>query len=368
MLELEQLIQKFWANQTTLAENKRLLQLLELYRSTVKDSMQDNFQESETPHEDGLRPDKALSILEKIHSNLGITDLAAAQKGRMAFMQTTRTASIRKLYHRTAVAASVCILAISLFLLTSRHHEKEQLAKVITPDMPNTTPAMPKLIHLVNEREAVMSVTLKDGSTVQLEKNSSLSYYDSFTNDRRDLSLSGIAVFKVAKDKSRPFTVYAGGLATRALGTRFLVNSAEPGKIKIRLLEGKISVSSAKGSDLTMKEVLLTPGQELSFDRTSRVYAVGAFVARPGDMVTRAIPDNKPELVFHQEPLGSVFEKVAHLYKVTLSCRKEDLDGLYFTGTFLKSDNLNIVLPAICNVNDLLVTKSGDNIIITKSH
>jgi transmembrane sensor len=360
MMELEQLIQKFWAYQTTLAENKRLLQLLELYRSTVKDSMQDNFQENETPHDDGLRPDKALSILEKIHSNLGITDLAATQ--------TTRTASIRKLYHRIAVAASVCILAMSLFLLTSRHHEKEQLAKVTTPDMPNTMPAMPKLIRLVNENEAVMSVTLKDGSTIQLEKNSSLSYYDSFTNDRRDLSLSGVAVFKVAKDKARPFTVYAGGLATRALGTRFLVNSADPGKIKIRLMEGKISVSSAKGSDLSMKEVLLTPGQELSFDRISRVYAVGTFVVRPGDMAPRAIPDNKPDLVFHKEPLGSVFEKIAHLYKVPLSCRKEDLDGLYFTGTFLKSDNLNIVLPAICNVNDLLVTKSGDSIIITKSH
>jgi hypothetical protein len=136
MLELEQLIQKFWADQTTLAEIKRLLQLLELYRSTVKDSMQDDFQESETPHDDGLRPDKALSILERIHSNLGITDLAAAQ--------ATRTASIRKLYHRIAVAASVCILAMSLFLLTGRHHEKEQLAKV-------RTPAMPKLICLINE-------------------------------------------------------------------------------------------------------------------------------------------------------------------------------------------------------------------------
>jgi transmembrane sensor len=360
MLELEQLIQKFWANQTTLAENKRLLQLLELYRSTVKDSMQDNFQESEPLHNDGLRPDRALSILERIHSNLGMTDLAEAQK--------TRTASIRKLYHRIAVAASVCILTMSLFLLTSRHHEKEQLAKVIGPAIPGTIPPMPKLIRLVNEHEAVLSVTLKDGSTVQLEKNSSLSYYDSFTNDRRDLSLSGIAVFKVAKDKTRPFTVYAGGLATRALGTRFLVNAADPGKIKIRLLEGKISVSSAAGSDLTMKEVLLTPGQELSFDRTSQVYAVGTVAARPGDAARRTIPDNKPDLVFHKEPLGSVFEKVASLYKVPLSYQKEVLDGLYFTGTFLKSDNLNIVLSTICNVNDLLVTKSGDSIIISKSH
>ena len=79
MLELEQLIRKFWANETTLAENQRLLQLLEQYRATVKDSMQENFQENEIGREHGLQPDKALSILQKIHGNLGIAGLAAGE-------------------------------------------------------------------------------------------------------------------------------------------------------------------------------------------------------------------------------------------------------------------------------------------------
>ena len=374
MLELEQLIRKFWANETTLAENQRLLQLLEQYRTTVKDSMQENFQDSETDREHGLQPDKALSILQKIHGNLGTAGLAEDHPAAKdpaepypAAGQKTGTATLRKLYGRIAVAASVGIVAVSSFLLAGRHHEKEPTVKTATLTFA-ANPAKPRLMRLANGPDSVMSVTLNDGSTVQLAKNSSLSWYDPFINDRRDLSLNGTAIFKVAKEKARPFTVYAGGLATRALGTRFLVNAADPGKVRIQLLEGKVGVSSATGSDLTMKEVYLTPGQEFSFDRTSRLYTVGTIPARPGNPVKPALPDNKPDLVFRKEPLGLVFEKVGHLYNIPISFKKEQLDGLYFTGTFLKSDNLNIVLSTICNVNDLLVTKEGDSIIITRSH
>ena len=48
MFELEQLIQKFWANQTTKTENKRLLQLLEQYKAMTEEIAPDElFHEAE---------------------------------------------------------------------------------------------------------------------------------------------------------------------------------------------------------------------------------------------------------------------------------------------------------------------------------
>jgi transmembrane sensor len=359
MLELEQLIRKFWANETTLAENQRLLQLLEQYRATVKGSMQENFQENETEREHGLQPDKALSILQKIHGNLGMEQHPAAG-------QKTGTAILRKLYRRIAVAASIGIVAVSSFLLAGGHHKKSPTVQTAT--VTAAAPAKPRLMRLANGPDSVLSVTLKDGSTVQLGKNSSLSWYEPFINNRRDLSLTGIALFKVAKDKTRPFTVYAGGIATTALGTRFWVNATDAAKIRVRLLEGKVMVNAATGSGMTMKDVYLAPGQEFSFDKNSQEYAVNASDTR-SDNDGKATPrTDQPELIFKKEPLGQVFRKVASLYNVSLSFRKEELNGLYFTGTFLKSDSLNIVLSTICNVNDLLVTKKEDSIIITRSH
>jgi transmembrane sensor len=351
MQELEQLIQKFWDNRTTLEENRRLLELLEQYQAMLDNTMEEEAIKDYPGH--GLEPDKALPILQKIHRRLGVED---SVKGRKK-----NTAIVRKLYRLTAVAASICILVISLFLLTGRRHEEK--AQVVT-----ATATAPRLVRLANSSDSVLPVTLADGSTVQMEKNSSLSYYEPFINDRRDISLKGIAMFKVAKDKKRPFTVYAGGIATTVLGTRFLVNATDNKEVRIRLLEGKVMVNAAPGSGMTMKDVYLVPGQEFSFDKNRQQYEVVEVHDQPMTAGTTAQPADKAELVFRKEPLDKVFQKVGHLYNVPLTFRKKELDGLYFTGTFLKSDNLNIVLSTICNVNDLLASKNGDTIIITKSH
>jgi len=351
MHELEQLIQKFWDNRTTLEENRRLLELLEQYQAMLDDTLEEEAMKDYSGH--GLSPDKALPILQKIHQRLGLEGKFEERK--------KNTAVVRKLYRLGAVAASVCILVISAFLLTGRHHEeKAQVVKATAP--------VPRLVRLDNSSDSVLPVTLADGSTVQMEKNSSLSYYEPFINDRRDISMNGIALFKVAKDKKRPFTVYAGGIATTALGTRFMVNATDNRKIKVRLLEGKVMVNAAPGSGMTMKDVYLVPGQEFSFDKNKQQYAVIEVHDQPLVAGTTAQPADKAELVFRKEPLDKVFQKVGRLYNVPLVFRKKDLDGLYFTGTFLKSDNLNIVLSTICNVNDLLASKNGDTIIITKSH
>jgi transmembrane sensor len=348
MLELERLIQKFWADQTNLAENRRLIQLLEQYKEVQKD-----FRERESHLTHDLQPDKALSLLQRLHKDLGMDDLERKQKAKII--------SIRKVYRRIAVAASVFIIAGLALLFAGRHKQNQQIVK-------NTIPELPRIMRLVNSSDSTMPVNLKDGSTVQLEKNSSLSWYEPFINDRRDISLNGIAIFKVAQDKTKPFTVYAGGIATRALGTRFLVNNADVKKVIVQLLEGKVAVNTARGSGLTMRNVYLTPGQEFSFDKNSRQYIVNTITDKPGKTGKPVIPDSRSELVFNKEPLGLVFKQIGNLYKVPVAFRKEDMKGLYFTGTFLKSDGLNIVLSTICNVNDLLFTKEQDNIIITKSH
>lgn len=351
MQELEQLIQKFWDNRTTLEENRRLLELLKQYQVTLNNTPVEEEMKDFAGH--GLSPDKALPILQKIHHRLGVESKPEERN--------KNTAVVRKLYRLSAVAASVCILVISAFLLTGGHHKK--MTQVVT-----ATATAPHLVRLANNSDSVLPVTLADGSTVQMEKNSSLSYYEPFINDRRDISLKGIAIFRVAKDKKRPFTVYAGGIATTALGTRFLVNATDSRKVKVRLLEGKVMVNAAPGSGMTMKDVYLAPGQEFSFDKNKQQYAVIEVHDQPLVAGTIPHPADKADLVFRKEPLEKVFQKVGRLYNVPLTFRKKDLHGLYFTGTFLKSDNLNIVLSTICNVNDLLASKNGDTIIITKSH
>ena len=55
-------------------------------------------------------------------------------------------------------------------------------------------------------------IWLQDGSEVLLSDKSELRYTEPFAKDKRDISLKGKARFIVAKDKSKPFTVFSGDI------------------------------------------------------------------------------------------------------------------------------------------------------------
>jgi len=86
------------------------------------------------------------------------------------------------------------------------------------------------------------SITLPDGSTVDLNARSKLRI--EFTEDeRRIVLLDGQALFQVAKDKNRPFTVASGEATVRAVGTQFDVNR-RPNGTTVTVLEGRVAVYS----------------------------------------------------------------------------------------------------------------------------
>ena len=347
--ESEELIRKFWAGQLTLPEHRRLLLLLEQAAEPVIGSYDPR---AGVPPEFQLPPDRSAAVLRELHSRLG-TDHGAEQP-----QKTT----IRHLYLRWTAAAAVCLLIASVWVLKRQAHSVSPAVAAASAALS----ASPRLVNLTNPSDSAMTINLEDGSLVQLEKNSSLSYYRPFINKRRDLSLKGIAIFKVARDRQRPFTVFAGGLVTTALGTRFLVNATDSKKIAVRLLEGKVMINAAGNPSLTMKDVYLSPGQEFTFDRINRQYAVNTLHDHPAPVDHAASMAVSPELVFRKEPLIRVFEKVGRLYRVSPDFRKGELEGLYFTGTFLRTDSLDTILSTIAKVNDLSITRNGDKIIITR--
>ena len=69
---------------------------------------------------------------------------------------------------------------------------------------------------------------LSDGSVIQLNSNSSLSYLSEFEADERKVALKGEAFFEIAKDEKRPFIVdLQDELYVKVLGTSFNVKSID---------------------------------------------------------------------------------------------------------------------------------------------
>lgn len=106
-------------------------------------------------------------------------------------------------------------------------------------------------------------VQLPDGTRVTLNTDTAVAL--AYTPNSRLVRLTrGQALFEVAKDASRPFTVEAAGRRVTALGTIFEVR-LDPGRMKVVLVEGRVVVdrASAASEPLDPAPTLLKPGQAL---------------------------------------------------------------------------------------------------------
>jgi transmembrane sensor len=91
------------------------------------------------------------------------------------------------------------------------------------------------------------SVRLADGSNLVVGAETKVSV--DLTATRRSVTLDhGMAYFKVAPDKSRPFVVASEGYAARAVGTAFSVDS-QPGRMFVMVAEGIVGVGRLADTD-----------------------------------------------------------------------------------------------------------------------
>lgn len=113
---------------------------------------------------------------------------------------------------------------------------------------------------LTTPRGGKYQIQLPDGSKAWLNASSSIHYPLAYSTDKRWVEITGEVYFEVAADKSKPFTVLVNGNEVEVLGTHFNINAYyEESKIRVSLLEGKLSVVSGGNK----KEI--SPGHEAEF-------------------------------------------------------------------------------------------------------
>jgi ferric-dicitrate binding protein FerR (iron transport regulator) len=211
---------------------------------------------------------------------------------------------------------------------------------------------------------------------IVMADKSELTYLTPF-GDKRAITLTGKAHFKVAKDKTRPFTVTSGAISTTALGTEFTVTALVK-QITVRLYEGKVVVKPSERADWRMKnDVYLSPGQELIY-RNDAVAFVRTFTEKKAvskelnhDKITLdnpSIPENADGtwFMFNNQSLGQVLDQMAGFYNVKIIYNKKDVQNINWTGQYNKSDSLETILKRIGIVHNLTITKKDTAYIISK--
>ncbi|UBB27316.1 FecR domain-containing protein [Pseudoxanthomonas japonensis] len=181
-------------------------------------------------------------------------------------------------------------------------------------------------------------VTMDDGSVVTLNTDSRLSVH--YRADVRAVTLErGQALFKVAKDRSRPFVVTADGKRVTALGTEFDVRVGER-LFEVTLLEGRVGVAPAQGvapspaNAATLAE--LHPGQQFVATDGSRP------VVRVAD-VGRVVSWRTGQIVFDNERLDAAIAEVNRYSRRKVVLGDPQLASLKISGAFNAGDTHTFV-------------------------
>lgn len=88
---------------------------------------------------------------------------------------------------------------------------------------------------------------LPDGSEIQLNSASQLSYTKDFKNKRR-IQFNGQAFFSIAQDSLKPFTIETGEAQISVLGTSFDVNTYHNERLVVEVTEGSVEVEKGGAS------------------------------------------------------------------------------------------------------------------------
>jgi len=115
-------------------------------------------------------------------------------------------------------------------------------------------------VSYVNTTASVQHISLPDGTEVYLDKGASLQFKKNLLGKfGRHVAMTGRIFFHVFRDTSHPFTVKAGTVQVKVLGTRFTVNRLRM-KTQVVLTHGKVLVRSAKSKHLVL---LQKPGDQV---------------------------------------------------------------------------------------------------------
>ncbi len=168
---------------------------------------------------------------------------------------------------------------------------------------------------------------LPDGSYINLNSNSSISYNSNDWDKERDITLRGEAFFNVTKGEQ--FTVSAGKTLIRVLGTSFNIAQNTDGT-EVVCYSGKVSVSKHN------EKIILKPGQSVLINNSNSFINGQTKLSHPIWLSAHVTLSNTA--------LPIVLEQLEEIYHVEIQGKHETVEN--FSGTF-PTDDLETALKQV---------------------
>lgn len=197
------------------------------------------------------------------------------------------------------------------------------------------------------------SVTLADGSRIDLDADSALSV--AFSETQRRLTLKrGRAFFQVAKDAARPFIVTAGSGEVRALGTAFDVKLGGDGRsVRVAVSEHAVAITLA-GDSLRLTEGSATDYSDRGLGATA-----------PADIASLHAW-RQDRLFFQDAPLGDVVADLDRYRPGRIVILDDSVAKLPVTG-FFHAAQAEAALQTIAATLPVQITRLTDRLVVIRA-
>lgn len=211
-----------------------------------------------------------------------------------------------------------------------------------------------EVITKYNSRGRKSLITLPDGSQVKLNAESSLTFTSDFGIKDRQVVLQGEAFFDVKRNPEIPFVIKTGQLETKVLGTTFDIRFyPEEEKIQIVVANGEVLVSDKQGTS-----VVLNPHDVFEFDVKK-----GNIKRSVCNDFDRLIGWKDGLLIFENDPLNEVFEKIENWYGVKIEFTNDFQALGSFTGTY-RNCTLKNVMEGVSYASGFRYNFANDSTIV----
>lgn len=238
-----------------------------------------------------------------------------------------------KIFSRIAGILIFVLLSVSIYFIISNSSSEDSY--YVNPTIVETG------------KGQQVKLTMPDGTKIDLNSESVLSYPSVFRSDTRVVNLQGEGFFDVTKDKDGSnFIVKTESIDIEVLGTSFNVNSPnstfnyhEKGGnlVEVALLSGSIR-ASVRGTKSNV--VYMSPNEKLVFNKESGEITIKSFNAH------RETAWTKNMMIFSSSPLEEIFFKLEEKYGMKIVFNDTILGKDLFTGTF-KGQSISDILEVL---------------------
>jgi ferric-dicitrate binding protein FerR (iron transport regulator) len=215
--------------------------------------------------------------------------------------------------------------------------------------------AVNETISYNNQTAEVKELTLPDGNSVWLNKNSSVEYPSKINKEQYEISVNGEVYIEITSLKSKKYTL-------TAQNARVFAETQTSLNIKTRTDEENIDITVASGAVTVADEsyrqglaLLVTQGNYCSVHKSRKL------VYTSQNINENYLAWKTGKLVFHNQPIASVSDILAKYYDTKIELKDASLAYCLFSGTF-EQKPIEIILNQIQSDLNFTIINTGSKI------